>query len=118
MSWAQIEAKQGETISRYVHSFGTADSVTKLKPSTWAAPTTIRAAVRSQPGAVELISAGIFEKEVIVVLTDTTVSKRDRFAWNSKYWEVVVLDEVWFKGTKQYYKCTCVEVVQWSPPTA
>lgn len=117
MSWGQIQAKQGETISHYVHSFGSADATTKIKPSTWASPVDLTAAVRSQPGAVEVISAGLLEKEVIVVLTNTTVAKRDRFLWNSKYWEAVTMDEVYFKGTKQYNKCTCVEVVEWSPPT-
>jgi len=118
MSWGQIQAKQGETISHYVHSFESSrDSNTNLKLSEWASPVNITAVVRSQPSTVSVISAGILETEVVLILSNTTLAKRDRFSWNSKYWEAVSIDDIFFKGTRQYYKARCVRVVQWGPPT-
>jgi len=118
MSWGQIQGKQGETISRYVHSFGDRDASTKLKPSTWAAPVDIAATVRSQPNSITIIEGGILEVEQIVLLTSTAIVKRDRFKWNSKYFEALSVDQVFFKGTRQYYKAVCIRVIEWSPPAA
>jgi len=117
MSWAGIESKQGETIQHYVHSFGSADATTKLKPASYASPVDITAVVRSQPTSVAIIPGGVMEVEVVLILTDTSIAIRDRFKWNSKYWEAVSLDEVWFKGSKQYYRASCVEVLHFDPPT-
>jgi len=118
MSWSQIQSKQGEAINHYVHSFeDTRDSDTNLKLSSWASPVSINAVVRSQPTSVVVIPAGILETEVILVLFNTALAKRDRFSWNSKYWEALQVDEVFFKGELQYYKATCTRVIEWSPPT-
>jgi len=116
MSWAQIEAKQGETVNHYVHSFGNRDASTKLKPSTWASPTEITAVIRSQPNATSIIPAGISETETILLMTNTSIAKRDRFSWDSKYWEALSVDKVFFKGELQYYKSICVRLIEWSPP--
>jgi len=118
MSWSAIEAKQGEDISHYVHSFeDDRDSNTNLKLSEWASPTTIQAVVRSQPTTVSVIPAGILETEVILVLTNTSIANRDRFLWNSEYWEALQVDQIFYKGTRQYYKARCTRVVGWDPPT-
>jgi len=118
MSWSAIEAKQGESISHYVHSFAESrDSNTNLKLSSWASPTEIRAAVRSQPTTISVLPIGILEIEVILILTDTAIAKRDRFLWNSEYWEALQVDQIFYKGTRQYYKARCIRVVGWDPPT-
>jgi len=99
VSWSQIEAKQGEDISHYVHSFeASRDSNTNLKLSSWASPVTIKAVVRSQPTTISVLPAGILETEVILILTDTSIAKRDRFSWNSKYWEALPVDQIFYKG--------------------
>jgi len=117
MSWSQLEAKQGKTIQRYVHSFSDRDSATKLKPSTWATPVDIGAVIRSQPNSVSIIPGGILEMEPILILTDTAIVKRDRFKWDDKYFEAISIDKVFFKGTLQYYKAMCMRLMEWDPPT-
>lgn len=105
--------KEGETVQHYVHSFeASRDGITNLKESQWAAAVNITAIVRSQPKTVEYTSTGIKSLTTIVVLTKTAVANEDVLKWNSKYFDVVQVEEVFFRNTRQYYKATCVERVE------
>lgn len=100
-------SKEGESLSHYVHSFESSrDSTTNLKVSKWATAVNITAVVRSQPSIVNETDLGVYEVEVILVLTETGVARFDVLKWNDKYWDVLYSEEVFMKGTRQYYKCT------------
>jgi len=99
-----------ENISHYVHSFETSrNSTTNLKVSKWAAATTVSVVVRSQPSFVDVSEVGLHKSEVILVLTTTAVSMLDVILWQEKYYDVMIVEEVYWKGTRQYYRCTCQE---------
>jgi len=104
---------QSETIQHYVHSFESSrDSTTNLKESQWAAAVDITAVVRSQPLTVEYSELGIKDLEVIVVLTKTTIAEEDVLKWSSKYFDVTMVEEAFFRGERNYYKATCFQRVE------
>jgi len=106
----QLISKEGETISRYVHSFeSNRDSTTNLKESQWAAAVDITCVVRTQPKVTEQTELGILELESIVVLTKTAVAQEDVLKWNNKYFDVIGMEEVFFRKVSQYYKVTCIQ---------
>jgi len=104
---------QSETIQHYVHSFESSrDSITNLKESQWAEAVDITAVVRSQPLTVEYSELGIKDLEVIVVLTKSAVAEEDVLLWNSKYFDVIMVEEAFFRGERNYYKATCFQRVE------
>jgi len=105
-------SKEKESVSQYVHSFGSRNSTTNLKVSQWAAATSIDVVVRSQPSIVEEREEGIVKFEVILILTKTAVAMKDVILWNSKYYSVTMVEPIYWKSTIQYYRCTCQEMLE------
>lgn len=106
--------KEGETVSYYAHSFaGSRNSITNLKVSQWAAASDTTVVVRSQPSMVEQREEGLLKFEVILILTKTAVAMKDVILWNSKYYEVIMVEPVYWKSTIQYYRCRCQECLEW-----
>jgi hypothetical protein len=111
--FSNLISKEGETISHYVHSFESSrDSVTNLKESKWAAATNITAIVRSQPEALTETPMGVYEAESIVILTETAIAEHDVIKWNNKYYDIVMVEEMWFRKALDYYKGTCVRRIE------
>ena len=109
----ELISKQGETISRYVHSFETSrDSTTNLKVSKWAAAVNVTAVIRSQPAFIDEREEGVHKLEAITVLTKTALAKWDIVKWQDKYFDVVMVEPVYWGSTLQYYKCACQERVE------
>jgi len=103
-------SKEGENISHYVHSWETSrNSTTNLKESKWAAAVTVNVVVRSQPSITEQKEEGLVQPEIILVLTTTEVIKLDVILWKEKYFDVTMVEEVYWKGTRQYYRARCIE---------
>ena len=106
-------SKEGETISRYVHSFESSrDGTTNLKESQWAAAVNITAIVRSQPEATVETALGIVEGETIVILTTTQVVENDVIKWQDKYFDVVMVEDMYFRAKLEHYKCTAVRRIE------
>lgn len=106
--FTELIAKEGETISLYVHSFESSrDSVTNLKESKWVAATDITAIVRSQPSNKVEEKYGTYDNETIVILTETAVAQYDVVKWNVQFFDVVLVEEIFWHGTRDYYKATC-----------
>lgn len=108
---------QGENLSYYAHSYESSrNSVTNLKVSLYAAATTIVGVVRSQPNSITYGEDGVYELETILVLTKTVVTEKSVIKWNNKYYEVVLVEDVyWSKRgspTLQYYRCKCDERIE------
>jgi len=107
--------KEGETIEHYVHSFESSrDSTTNLKESQWAAASEVTAIVRSQPSGVNPTEIGTHQVDIIVVLTKTTTvpAKHDVVKWNSVYYDVIMVEPIFFRKTVNYYKSTCQRRVE------
>ena len=105
--------KEGETLQRYVHTFESSrDSVTNLKESQYAAAVNITAIVRSQPENTLEVALGIVEGEAIVILTTTQVAENDVIKWQNKYWDVLMVEDMYFRKSLDYYKCTCVRRIE------
>jgi len=114
-NYDQVIDKEGESISHYVHSFETSrDSTTNLKESLWAAATSITAIVRSQPSDIDFDKAGTKQTDIIVILTKTTTvpAKHDIVLWNSGYYDVLMVEPIFFRKTVNYYKSTCQRRVE------
>ena len=93
-----------------MHSWETSrNSTTNLKVSKWAAATTISVVVRSQPAIVIESEAGRSKIDTLLILTTTEVSMLDVIEWQSKFYDVIMVEEVYFRSTLEYYKCTCQE---------
>lgn len=106
----QLVSKSGETVSHYVHSWETSrDSTTNRKVSKWATAVEITAVVRSQPSMLAEIEAGVHETDYILILTKTAVVRLDVMGWKSKYYDVTFTEEMYWQGTIQYYKCHCIQ---------
>jgi len=109
----QLISKDGETIEHYVHSFETnRDSTTNLKESKWATASEITAVVRTQPKITSYTELGIVELESIIIMTKTAVAQEDVVKWNSKYFDVLGVEEVFFRKSRNYYKATCLQRVE------
>jgi len=103
-------SKEGETVSHYVHSFETSrNTTTNLKVSKWAASVNIKACVRSQSKLSDHKDAGLHFLDHIVLLTETVMNPLDVAKWNSKYYDVLLVEGQFWKGILQYYKITCEE---------
>ncbi len=110
-------SKQGENLSYYAHSYESSrNSTTNLKVSLYAAATTIVGVVRSQPNTITYGESGVFELEIILVLTKTAVAEKDVIKWNNRYYDVELVEDVYWNkrgsSTLQYYKCRCVERIE------
>ena len=109
----ELISKEGENISRYVHSFESSrDGTTNLKESQWAAAASITAVVRSQPEATVETPLGLVEGETIVILTTTQVAEHDVIKWQDKYFDIVMVEDMYFRKTLDYYKATCVRRIE------
>jgi len=109
----QLISKEGETINHYVHSFETSrDSTTNLKESLWAAAVSITGIVRTQPKTSERTELGIKDLETIVILSETSMAEEDVMGWSSKYYDVMTVEEVFFRKARNYYKATCLQRVE------
>ena len=107
-NFSQLISKEGEVIQLYVHSFEqNRDSVTNLKESQYAAAVNITAIVRSQPENTLEVALGIVEGEAIVILTTTQVAEYDVIKWQNKYFDVISVQDMYFRKTLDYYRCTC-----------
>lgn len=105
MSWfEELVRAQGETLQYYSHSFGSVDNDTGIKAPSWGSETNFTAIVRSQPVRERYIPAGPFLLEELMVMTETNLNRLDRIKWNSKYYEITVKDDIWFKGEHSYYR--------------
>lgn len=103
-------AKEGEAVTWYVHSFETSrDATTNLRESKWTSGVSIIAVVRSQPKVISQIELGLVDLEVIILLTKTQLASLDIVKWNGHYFDVLAVEETFFRGKSQYYKATCSE---------
>jgi len=108
--FTDLLSKEGEDISHYVHSWESSrNSTTNLKVSKWATATTVSVVVRSQPSFVEEREEGVHKLDIILVLTITSLSRLDVIKWQNKYYDILMVEEVFFRGTREYYKATCQE---------
>ena len=111
--FSEMISKEGETVSRYVHSFESSrDGTTNLKESQWAAATNITAIVRSQPESTVETALGIVEGETIVILTTTQVAENDVIKWQNKYFDVIMVEDMYFRKVLDYYKVTAVRRIE------
>lgn len=111
-SFKQVIAKEGETISYYAHSWESSrDSTTNLKESKWATATNITAVVRSQPSILNEKESGVYEVEYLLILTDpdTALTRLSVIKWQNKYYDIVLVEEIYHKGSLDYYKAHCYE---------
>jgi len=106
----QVISKEGETINHYVHSFESSrNSTTNLKVSKWAAAVEITAVV---PRFIEEKDFGAHGVEYLLLLTETAVVRLDVIKWQDRYFDVALVENVYWKGALQYYKCHCYERVE------
>jgi len=110
--WKQELAKYGETISYYAHSLGSRNSTTNRKVSQWAAATNITAMVRTQPSSVEEKNEGAHTNDTLFILTDTAITKYSVFSWNSKYYQIVMVEETYWNKALEYYKGTAIRMLE------
>jgi len=109
----ELISKEGETLQLYVHTFETSrDATTNLKESQWAAATNITAIVRSQPETLSETSVGLHEAEVILILTTTAITEHSVIKWQSKYYDIIMVEDMYFRKTLDYYKGTCMRRVE------
>jgi hypothetical protein len=103
-------SKEGETVSRYVHSWETSrNSTTNLKVSKWASSADITACVRSQAKTSDHKEVGLNFLDSVILLTKTALVALDVMKWNNKYYDVILVEGQFWKGILQYYKVTCQE---------
>ena len=100
--------KYGETVSHYAFSLGSRNSTTNRKVGQWATATNITAIVRSQPSSSEEKNEGANTMENLILLTETSVPKYSVEKWKDKYYDVILVEEVYWNKTLDYYKLTCV----------
>ena len=111
--FTELIRKEGETVSHYIHSFESSrDSTTNLKESQWAAAVNLTVVIRSQPEALAEMGIGLYEGEVIVILASTAVSEHDIILWQSKYFDVVMVEDMYFRKELDYYKARCQRRVE------
>jgi len=111
--FTELISKEGETVSHYVHSFESSrDGTTNLKESQWAAAVDLKVQIRSQPEALAEMGIGVYEGEVIVVLSATAISEHDIIKWQNKYFDVLMVEDMYFRKQLDYYKCTCQKRVE------
>ena len=109
-NYDQVIDKEGETLEHYVHSFESSrDATTNLKESKWATAVNITAIVRSQPSSSDFTGLGTVQVDVIIILTktDTVPAKHDVVKWNSEYYDVILVEPIFFRKAVNYYKSTC-----------
>lgn len=100
--------KEGETLSYYAHSFeDSRNSTTNLKVSKWAVAVDLKAVVRSQPKMDSPKDLGLNETDTILILTTTAIAKLSVVKYQNKYFDILIVDEQFWKGTRQYYKGLC-----------
>jgi hypothetical protein len=101
--------KEGETLSYYAHSFESSrNSTTNLKVSNWAAATNITAVVRSQGKVDNPKDVALNETDMIVILTTTAITKLSVVKFQNGYYDLLFVEEQFWKGTRQYFKATCM----------
>jgi len=111
--FSQLIEKEGETISLYVHSFESSrDGTTNLKESKWATATSITAIVRSQPEETVETALGLVEGESLVILTETQLAEHDVVKWQNRYFDIVKVEDMYFRATLEHYKCTAVRRIE------
>ena len=109
----QLIQKEGESLSLYVHSWESSrNSTTNRKVSKWAAAVNIVGTVRSQPSSIDEGEVGVREMDYILVLTKTVVVRLDVIGWKNKFYDVTLTEEIYWKGTIQYYKCHCIQRIE------
>ena len=111
--FSQVISKEGEIEERYRHWFeDNRDATTNLKESKWTLAGDVTAIVRSQPESLSEMVLGLYEGEVIIILTETEVLERDIIKWQYKYYDVVMVEAMYFRKTLDYYKGTCIRRVE------
>ena len=106
----QLIAKEGETVSHYVHSFESSrNSTTNLKVSKWAAAANLTVVVRSQGKVGGPRVEGLTFLDTIIILTKTAVIPLSVIKWKDRYYDILIVDEQYWKSNLQYYKATCQE---------
>lgn len=108
---------QGETLSYYEKTYESGrNATTNLKEIYYATATNITAVVRSQPNSIVYGEEGIYEQEVITILTKTQITEQSVVKWNNKYYDVDIVEDVYWnkRGTPtlQYYKARCIERIE------
>ena len=65
---------------------------------------------------MNVTEVGLSKLELILVLTEATVNELDVIKWNNKYYDVLLVEDVYWavKGTPtlQYKRCTCQELLE------
>lgn len=103
-------SKEGETVSHYVHSLESSrNSTTNLKVSKWAAAVNVTAVVRSQMKTSDILDVAVHSQDSISIMTKTAVARMDVIKWNNKYYDVINVEEQYWKNVLQYYKAICYE---------
>ena len=52
-------------------------------------------------------TVGAYENDYLLILTKTAVVRLDVLKWQDKYYDVLLVEEMYWKGIIQYYKCHC-----------
>jgi len=103
-------AKLGETVSYYTHSFeDDRNSTTNRKVSKWAAATDITARVLTQPSSSEEKNEGANTTNSLVFLSDTAMTKYSVIKWANKYYDIILVEEVYWNKVREYYKVTTLQ---------
>lgn len=111
--FTELISKEGETVQLYSHSFeASRNGTTKLKESKWAASTDITAIVRSQPETLAEMGVGLYEAETILILTTTAIAEHGVIKWQDKYYDIVMVEDMYFRKALDYYKGTCLRRIE------
>ena len=109
----QMIEKEGEALTHYVHSWESSrNSTTNRKVSKWATAVNITGTVRSQQSSIDEGEVGVRETDYILILTKTAVVRLDVLGWKSKFYDVTLTEEIYWKGIIQYYKCHCIQRIE------
>jgi len=98
----------GETVSYYAFSLGNRNSTTNRKVGQWTAAADLRVRVLTQPSSVEEKNEGCNTTESLVFLSEAQMTKHSVIKWQDKYYDIIMVEEVYWNRARDYYKATTV----------